>query len=118
MFSHAKPYLIVQVILGIVLMMFVINPQSPWTIAERCVGGVLLWHAIINWSGILESKQWLYQSEVVRLLLSCLLLTFFFDHALDHPASIAYLSLCLASLAWIRRYFLIDKKMQVSQSGI
>lgn len=118
MFSHAKPYLIIHVLLGIVLMLFVINPQSPWTITERWVGALLLSHAIINWSGILESKRWLYHSEVVRLMLNCLLLTFFFDHPLDHPASISYILFCLISFAWIRRYFLPEKKIQLRQSAV
>ena len=113
MFIYAKPYLIVHIILGLVLMMFVIDPNSPWGLTERWVGNVLLWHAIINWSGILESKRWLYNSEVLRLILTCLLLTYFFDHPIDHPGSIAYLILCLASLAWVRRFFLTEKNLSL-----
>lgn len=111
MLPRAKPYLLLQVIHGVVLMLFIMDSRSPWTFAERCVGTFMLWHAVINWSGILESKQWLYNSEVLRLIMTCLLFIFFFDHRLDHPASILYLLLCMGSLAWIRRFFLQEKRL-------
>ena len=117
MLPYAKPYLIVHAILAMVLMIFIIDSRSPWTTTERWVGTFMLWHAIINWSGILEAKPWLYNSEVVRLLLNCLLLTYFFDHPLDHPVSIGYLLSCLSSLAWVRRYFQVEKQMYISQKG-
>lgn len=105
MFAHAKPYLLVHVMFGVALMMLVIDPRSPWTTVERWAGSVLLWHTIINWSGVLEGKQWLYASETVRLLLCCLVLIGFFNHPLDHPAIVVLLVICLASLAWARRFF-------------
>jgi alkylglycerol monooxygenase len=109
MLPHAKPYLLVHAVLGLVLLVFIIDSNSPWSPAERWVGIAMLWYAIINWSGILEAKPWLYHAEVVRLILTCLLFIYFFDHRVDHPASVIYLLLCLGSLAWIRRYFFMDK---------
>lgn len=118
MFAHAKPYLIVHVVLGVILMMFVIDPASSWNVAERWVGSLLLWHGIINWSGILESKRWLYNSEVLRLVLSCLVLTYFLDYPIDHPITVGYLLLCLLSIAWVRRYFYAANAAQMRPESI
>lgn len=67
MFACAKPYLILQVILGIALMMGVISNIFAWSIEARWAGAFLLWWQIINWSGILEAKSWLWISELLRI---------------------------------------------------
>lgn len=70
MFELSKPYLAVQVIAGIVLMMGVISDLYGWSTSVKWAGAFLLWWQIVNWSGILEGKRWLWISEVMRLSVS------------------------------------------------
>jgi alkylglycerol monooxygenase len=70
MFDGAKTYLVVHAVLTAVLMLFVISPKSPLSYEMKWVGAMLLWHSIINWAGILESKRWLLPSELARLALT------------------------------------------------
>lgn len=66
MFAFAKPYLIVQVVASIALMLGVISNLYGWTTTEKWIGAGLLWWQIINWSGILEAKRWTLVSEIFR----------------------------------------------------
>lgn len=70
MFANAKIYLILQVILGIALMLGVISNLFHWTTTEKWLGAGLLWWQIINWSGILEAKSWVWISENLRNLVT------------------------------------------------
>ncbi len=94
------------IILGIVLMM-IIDPNSHWNTAERLVGSFLLWHAIINWSGILESKDWLFVSEVLRLVITAFLLIYFSHVPVYSPLNLTWIILSLISITWTSRYFRI-----------
>lgn len=67
MFDGAKTYLVAHAVLTAILMLFVISPKSPLSYEMKWVGAILLWHSIINWAGILESKRWLLPSELARL---------------------------------------------------
>ena len=72
-------YLISGAVFGTVLMLLVISPNSTLSTWERVVGSLLLWHLIVNWSGILEAKPWLFVSEMIRILLTCGCLIVFYD---------------------------------------
>ncbi len=105
MFTGAKPYLVVHIILGIVLMMMVIDPKSSWSIAERWIGSFLLWHMIINWSGIMESKNWLHNSEMFRLMVTCTLILFFSGQPLHNPFNLIWIFLTVVSSFWVNYLF-------------
>ncbi|MDZ4714208.1 MAG: sterol desaturase family protein [Cytophagales bacterium] len=105
MFRGAKPYLIMHVMLGIALMMFIIDPRSPWSTAERWVGSFLLWHMIINWSGVMESKSWLAGSELLRLVLTCIILIYVSGLPIADPLSLALVVLAILSSAWVWYFF-------------
>ena len=60
-------------------MLLVISPNSTLSTWERVAGSLLLWHLIVNWSGILEAKPWLFNSEMIRILLTCVCLIVFYD---------------------------------------
>ena len=102
MFPNAKPYLIVQAILGILLMM-IIKGDSPWSISERWVGAALLWYQIINWSGILESKSWLWISENIRIILTIFAISVFSPLLIWQI--ILFAVSALGSIIWCWRYF-------------
>lgn len=105
MFLGAKPYLLIHILTGIALMMMVIDPQSPWTTLERWIGSFLLWHMIINWSGIMESKSWLYPSELIRLITTCTFLILISDQGISHPMNILWLALAFLSVLWATLFF-------------
>jgi alkylglycerol monooxygenase len=104
MFQGAKPYLIVQIIIGIVLMLLVISPNSPWNIFERWVGGVMLWHLVINWSGILESKRWLFTSELIRIFIFGIVIINF-NQWIQLPYVVMVVVASTLMMAWCWRYF-------------
>src|SRR5690606_19614068 len=68
MFSGARVYLVVQVVLGIALMMGIISNLYNWTNGEKWIAAFLLWWQIINWGGILEAKAWVWLSENLRVI--------------------------------------------------
>ena len=107
MFWRAKPYLILHILLGIVLMMFIIDPNSPWGTAERWIGSFLLWHMIINWSGIMESKEWLFFSEIGRLIITCSAIIYFSHAPIYSPLNLLWIVISLISSVWTIRYFRI-----------
>jgi hypothetical protein len=104
MFWGAKPYLILHIVLGVALMMFIIDPNSPWRTGERWIGSFLLWHMIINWSGIMESKRWLFFSEFIRIVVTCFFLIYSSD-SLFSPVNGVWIVISLLSAYWTLRYF-------------
>ncbi len=115
MFWGAKPYLIIHILLGIALMMFIIDPKSPWGTAERWIGSFLLWHMIINWSGIMESKPWLFFSEVFRLVITTSFLIQISDASGYSPMNISWILITFISLAWTTRYFRMYLPLKLNQ---
>lgn len=105
MFEGAKPYLIVHVILGIGLMLMIINPNSPWTTAERWIASTLLWHMIINWSGIMESKPWVVASEILRLAFTCTMVLTFSHKPIYAFVNVSSIVLALLSTLWVLHFF-------------
>ncbi len=105
MFAMGKPYLVVQVILAIVLMLGVISNIFGWSVSVKWLGAALLWWQIINWSGILESKSWLWISELLRLSFTFLVLGFIL-RVYETPLvfSIAFV-IAAASAVWTILYF-------------
>ncbi len=102
---NSKLYLILSAIFGVSLMMLIISPQTIWSTSERIIGSVLLWHLVINWSGILESKRWLFTSEIVRIVLTVPTLILF-SHLMDKPVWLSVLMLYnIYCLIWTLKYF-------------
>jgi alkylglycerol monooxygenase len=105
MFDGAKPYLVVHILLGIALMMFIIDPNSSWSTSERWIGSFFLWYTIINWSGIMEAKSWLFISEILRLLISCILIVYVNQQPLFSAFNLISVLLTLASILWTFYFF-------------
>jgi alkylglycerol monooxygenase len=115
MFSGAKPYLIVHIVLGIALMLVVIDPKSSWSTTERWIGSFLLWHMIINWSGIMESKSWLLISEVLRLVGSCAILIYFSGQEVWSPLNLVWIGISMLSIIWSCLFFRVYLPLRVNQ---
>jgi alkylglycerol monooxygenase len=102
-FAGAQPYLIVHAVIALVLTLLVIKTNSPWDAAQRAFGAALLWHGVLNWSGILEARRWLFGSEVLRLAaMAGALLTF---SAVSRVEAVIICVVAAASMLWAWRYF-------------
>jgi sterol desaturase/sphingolipid hydroxylase (fatty acid hydroxylase superfamily) len=105
MFANAKIYLILQVVLGIALMLGIISNLYGWTTAEKWLGAGLLWWQIINWSGILEGKTWLWISEILRNLVTLLAVIAF--NEIYQPSALMFglMAVAIYSIGWTLAYF-------------
>lgn len=104
-FANARPYLILHLVLGVLLMMYVIKPNSDWTVWQRWVGALLLWHTIIDWGGIMESKTWIWVSENIRIIYGTAIAILFCGLTLTSPATYILVLLALLSIAWSWKFF-------------
>lgn len=111
MFPQTKPYLIIQAVLGILLMMMVIKSNSVWNTQERWIGAFLLWFQIINWSGILESKSWLFASELIRIPLTLICVLVF--SPLSFPITLGLVFIAILSVFWTFKYFKINSNQLI-----
>jgi sterol desaturase/sphingolipid hydroxylase (fatty acid hydroxylase superfamily) len=105
MFTNAKIYLVLQVVLGIALMLGVISNIYGWSASEKWLGAGLLWWQIINWSGILEAKSWLWISEVLRNLVTIFAIVAFSE--IYQPTGLLFglIIITLFSIVWTIAYF-------------
>lgn len=112
MFSHSKIYLILHTLIGLIIMLFIINSHSPWTTFERWIGAAFLWHTIVNLSGILESKSWLFTSELIRLIFVPIGIILFNDWYREPFYLILTFGIATLSAFWTTTYF---KPIQMTQ---
>ena len=118
MFRGSKPYLILQLILGILLMLLIIAPGSPWSTLERWAGSFLLWHMIINWSGVMEAKSWLTNSELFRIVLTCVAIIYISEKPIQDPLNLILIVLSVFSAIWVVCFFRAgNSEMHVAEVG-
>ena len=105
MFVGSRVYLILQVVVGIFLMMGVISNLLGWTASMRWAGAFLLWWHVVNWSGILEARAWLWISENLRIAVTAAAVIWF--SSLYQPSAFLFivLAVSLFSLIWNNLYF-------------
>ena len=111
MFAHAKGYLVLHMVLCLFLMVFIITPSLGWTTFERWIGAAVLWHTIINLSGILEARPWLYVSEQMRLFFLGLIWILFNDWHIQPVYLITVAVLLGSSMWWTHRHFHPDRSV-------
>lgn len=105
MFDKAKLYLIVQFTVGVFLMLGVISNLLAWSTAERWLGAVLLWWLIVNWSGILEAKPWLWISENLRIAVTLYTVTAFNELYQPSAFLLALVAVSFFSFIWTNLFF-------------
>jgi len=105
MFRNSKFYLILQVVLGIALMIGVISNLYGWTTGEKWIGASLLWWQIINWSGILEARRWLWISENLRIVSTVFAVILFNEIFTPSALLFALLAIAVFSIFWTFAYF-------------
>jgi alkylglycerol monooxygenase len=98
-FAGAKPYLALHAVLCLLLTLLVIKGNSQWSAEQRWAGAALLWLAVFNWSGILESARWLRPAELARLVLTAgAFLSFSPTNGLEQTVIVA---IALVSVVWV-----------------
>jgi hypothetical protein len=97
--------LIVQFVVGVALMLGVISNLFGWNTSQRWIGAVLLWWHIINWSGILEAKPWLWASENLRVIVTAAALIAMNSLYQPSAALFALLAVSAYSILWTSLYF-------------
>ncbi len=80
-FENAKPYLTVQVVLGLIFLFFTIDQSMPLSPIDRLVMSAGIFLMIISWGGILQAKKWAVPMEVSRLLFMGLAMTIVLNNA-------------------------------------
>lgn len=105
MFANARAYLVLQVILGIALMMGVISNLYGWSITAKWIGAFLLWWKIINWSGILEAKKWLWSSELLRIPITAFSVLIFSGSTQPSATMFGIIAVALFSVLWTVWHF-------------
>ena len=109
MFTGSKPYLVLQVLLGILLMMGVISNLFGWSVAAKWLGALLLWWQIINWGGILEAKPWLWVSELLRIPTTAAAVLIFSGVYSNALLLTTLIALSFLSIVWTIRFLRTEK---------
>lgn len=105
MFAKAKFYLVLNVISGIVLMMGVISNIFGWSNGQKWIGAFLLWFQIINWSGILEARSWVWIAENLRIIITAIAFIGFGGFYQPSPQLFVIVAFSMFSLIWTNLYF-------------
>lgn len=105
MFAGAKVYLIVQFVVGVVLMLGVISNLLSWSLSERWIGAGLLWWHIVNWSGILEARNWLWLSENLRIAATLYAIVVFNQLYQPSVFLVSAVLVSIFSFAWTSLFF-------------
>jgi alkylglycerol monooxygenase len=67
-YKNSYPYIVAQLLLGMIFMFFVIADKSPLTPLEKTIMAINFWAMATVWGGLLESKKWTLFLEGIRLL--------------------------------------------------
>jgi len=105
MFAMGQPYLVVQLVLAILLMLGVISNMYGWSASLKWIGAGLLWWQIINWSGILESKSWLWISETLRNIAIVAFIAAIQPAVVFSITAASVLVISIASILWTIVFF-------------
>jgi alkylglycerol monooxygenase len=105
MFAKSKFYFALQSVLGIALMIGVISKLYGWSVESRWIAGILLWWQIINWSGILEAKAWLWISETLRNIATPIAVLIFSQFFEVSPISLSIVLISLFAIIWTNLFF-------------
>ncbi len=112
-FAFTKPYLIFQLLLGLIFMYFTINQQNALTVTDRLLFSAEIMMMIYSWYGVLEAKPWAIFTEIGRLLLMGATFVFVLHQhelvSLIGWVSILTLLLVGASLLYISFFFRYGK---------
>ncbi len=112
-FLYAKPYLIVQVLLGLAFLFVTINLEFPLEAQDRMMLSAGIFLMIISWGGILQARSWSILMEILRILVMGVSLIFVLDRVgIAHWTSWLTVFVALiagVSILFISFFFSFDK---------
>ena len=109
-------YIFFQLILAMGMMFFIIDDRSPLVVWQKVLGSLLLYAQATSWSGLMESKSWIYKFESVRILITGAFLFPIFNALGSETYTLPMISLSLASLIWL--YILKTTNQENVLSGV
>ncbi len=80
-FKGVKPYLLVQVVIGLGLLLLTINMQNPLDAWARIGLSATVFFMIINWGALMEAKSWAIPAELIRHLVQGLTVVLLLERA-------------------------------------
>jgi alkylglycerol monooxygenase len=80
-YQGLKPYLIVQIVLGLAVLMLTTNLQLPLSSFDRILLSVGIFGMIIAWGGLLRAKKWASLLEIVRIVMMAVILVVVLDRS-------------------------------------
>jgi alkylglycerol monooxygenase len=75
MLPNSKIYLVLQLVLNTLLMVFVMSVKCPLLWQEKLVMSTLIWAGLIGISAVMESKKWTLPFELTRIFFCFIFLT-------------------------------------------
>lgn len=78
--KNLKPYLISQLILGLIYLFITINLELPLEYADRIILSIGIFMMIISWGALLEGKRWSVSIEVIRIVYMAVAMILILDY--------------------------------------
>ncbi len=100
--NGSSAYLISQLVILMGTLQFVINDKSPLSTIEKIIVSLCLWAGVTIWAAILESKPWAKTAELVRIVVTFMVMNILFNihhFSLNWTAALATLSVTCA--VWV-----------------
>lgn len=79
-FRRLRPYLLMQIVLGLAVLMLTINLKLPLTVYDRLLLSSAIFMMIISWGGLMQGRLWAIVLEIFRLLFTGVAMVFVLQH--------------------------------------
>ena len=96
----ARPSIVLGLLSAFPLMVSVTHHESPLSPVERSFVAVVLWMAATSWAAMLESKSWAKSFEILRSMISALIIVPLAFQHFESWVGIFYAFIYLAQAAW------------------
>ncbi len=80
-YKGLRPYLVVQIVLALAVLMVTTNLKLPLTVEDRVLLSVNLFVMIIAWAGLMRAQRWAGLLEILRLMTMAIVLVLVLDRS-------------------------------------
>ena len=80
-FKNIKPYILAQIVFGLMFLLVTINLSLPLTYLQRGWLSAGIFMMIISWGGLLQARKWALSLEVFRILFMSISMVVVLQHA-------------------------------------
>ncbi len=121
-FRGLKPYLIVQIVLSLAVLMITTNLKLPLAATDRLLLSACIFTTIIAWGGLLRAQKWAGLLEITRLPAMAVSLIWVLDHTGLSPwmgwSSIVIFAATGGSILWISMLMVRQQMEGVDVPGV